>query len=599
MKRPPYDVTGDERGSHKHELIIERPSGCLGAPSPPPLFSPLHFPPPLFTPLRLCLCAPPPMPTDAAHVVGSKPSSFRASGRRAGLETRVYDEGMGMESTEESLTSFPVAASSKPRHALHSLVDQVTSSACGPEPLDEGVHEHPEYEDIPASSFSDPGHYAFTRSSTSPMRVAICTRSCSCIIAPSPPPARAMRPLPPIPGSATPQFAHYQATNNIVGSPSSANGPPPPLPLKSDLRYKSKTVSIVTPSDYSHQRLELTHTVSEPDHSSAYTTSDRTPFRKVYGAQYSSGQPPYSSRLSWADKTHVPLYRNSCSSAAMNAPTAVPFPVPKSLPRGGRNRLRKPPPQPRSSLHAIPSSSPSSFSRFLRALSLRDHSSSSEASPSSSSPPSRPPSQRPKLDGTTHDLHSRPTPRPSTHSYNCGSDSSAGHTSNTSASTSLTTPLTSPDSASPPVSPIIVSSPQQGLYSDDTHVSSISPVLLPQLVHSPPHPRKLKKRPPAAPSSTSHLLLDSTNSPSKTQQPRQRNAGEYDGFLPPLSPEAPFRIGIVGVLLYLLASCTHGFSPFPPLSFSPKIFRCRLHRQAYHFLSKTNTALLMPLRSSP
>ncbi|KAF9820065.1 hypothetical protein IEO21_01727 [Rhodonia placenta] len=169
---------------------------------------------------------------------------------------------------------------------------------------------------------------------------------------------------------------------------------PPPVPPKSDVR-KAKSVSIVAPSDEPQEDVYpyCDHTVSEPGHDFTFTvteasSSDRVPHGRTLASQSLSGHTNpthgHTSRLSWADKASVPIYRNSFPLSGHQLPsTLTSFPA---TPQHGRRKLKKSITRPSSLMNPLPSSSSGctgTGSRIWRALSLHIPSGHKDESPRS------------------------------------------------------------------------------------------------------------------------------------------------------------------------------------------------------------------------
>lgn len=363
---------------------------------------------------------------------------------------------------------------------------------------------------------------------------------------------------------------------------------PPPIPPKADLGYKSvtKSVSIVAPSNQLHEQEDRDfppgYTVSEPGHSSTPSastsawTSDRAPYRRTFAPQSPTGRNnttySYPSRLSWADKASVPIYRNSFPLASkQSSPRPVAFPDSPSQP--GRRKLRKALARPSSVMNPMSASPPSprTGSRIWRALSLRSaprdpdapHSppektssmfssstrrATSENGHANSSPPSRPPAQSRDSGGSTS--ASRSHSSSFSHSTCFSSPSSWSHS----------TPATSPDDTSPLGSPMETSLadcvPEVVEEEEQEQEQSAPP---PQLTRGTssggPPTRKLKKRRPSQ-SSRAPISSDSVLglSRSKTQAHTHSSSNATPSYLPPISPETPFGLCIVRILSFMTIS---------------------------------------------
>ncbi|KAH9837271.1 uncharacterized protein C8Q71DRAFT_707077 [Rhodofomes roseus] len=199
-------------------------------------------------------------------------------------------------------------------------------------------------------------------------------------------------------GDTTPRQSRYDdLADALTRDPPRLSSPtPPPVPPKSDRGHASKIrgVSIVEPSELSHDSTHedsyyaLDYTVSDPGHgsippaSTSVPSPGRVPRRKTYSsrpARYSAGPyHSYPSRLSWADRASLPIFRQSFASDGhqmVSSPTSMSA-FSESLPHPShlaRRKLRKP--RPVSTLSSPPcsppASSPSSGSslNLLRALS--------------------------------------------------------------------------------------------------------------------------------------------------------------------------------------------------------------------------------------
>ena len=166
--------------------------------------------------------------------------------------------------------------------------------------------------------------------------------------------------------------------------PRLSSSTPPPVPPKSDRVYvsKTRTVSILEPSELSHDSThedsyyDYDYTVSEPGHGSippattSVPSSGRVPRRQTFStrpSRHSAG--PYHSfpsRLSWADRASLPIYRHSLATDThqmVSGPTSMSgFSASSSYPSHlTRRKLRKP--RPVSTVSSPPcGSSPSSSS---------------------------------------------------------------------------------------------------------------------------------------------------------------------------------------------------------------------------------------------
>ncbi|KAH9912166.1 hypothetical protein B0H21DRAFT_774059 [Amylocystis lapponica] len=465
--------------------------------------------------------SPIPRAKPSSSYASDRPIDRTAPGYRAAMDTNAPGVPFTRLTSSASSSKSPFASHSpiEPAPDMTSSALRVTDAQSSSLHIYNPSNDPPEYEDV-INSFSDSGHYASRRPPpTSPLQ----SRR-----------TRPSRPLPAIPVPATRHSSYEVAAENIVGKPPAAMSPPPPAPLKSDL-------PIVAPSDFSHETSHLHDTASEPGHSSGnpiLTSPGRTPLPKTYGAPSSSGYSPYTSRLTWADRALVPLYRNSYPALSVDSPPSMPLP---EASRSGKSRLRK---AHHPTVSPSPASSSRPASRIWRALSMRKHKSAVDISVSRSSS-SDLGFQFVQSSDVGHDYPSS-TSRPPARTYNSGSDSSTSHATNSTSNCTSPplTPLTTPDSTSPPSSPVIVDAASPGLYANET---SSPPILSAQFEHGIHVTRKLKKRRPSAPpSSLSHSVLGFTNlCPRRraTHTP-QRSTTSFEGFLPPVSPQAPFHMSI-------------------------------------------------------
>ncbi|KZT72901.1 hypothetical protein DAEQUDRAFT_808867 [Daedalea quercina L-15889] len=407
----------------------------------------------------------------------------------------------------------------------------------------------------------------------------------------------------------TPRQSRYDdLADALTRDPPRLRSPtPPPVPPKSDHGPVSRirTVSILEPSELSHDSMHekayyaSDYTVSEPGHSSIppvstnVPNSGRVPRRKTFSssrpARHSAGPfYGYPSRLSWADRASLPIYRQSFPAdghQTASGPTSMSaFSESPSYPSHlARRKLKKP--RPMSTISSRPhgastsSSSPSPGSsstlNLLRAFSHKSaHAPHDSAQPSTSSSSPRNSinffrlrrctSDRGHYDSTTPSNSDGTTTRVnrppvlSRQSEN-GSAQSHSHSSSTSHSTTFlssspsdhSTPATTPEASSPVSSPTFGPSASQCSpgaegTGDTKNEDQISP----------PHgdgPRKLRKRRPSQPA-------PGTSEPSSSGTPDfpglrrwRTQAGQASSpappttqsvYLPPISPVSPFGLDI-------------------------------------------------------
>ncbi|KZT08651.1 uncharacterized protein LAESUDRAFT_47174 [Laetiporus sulphureus 93-53] len=324
----------------------------------------------------------------------------------------------------------------------------------------------------------------------------------------------------------------------------------------------SKTVSIVAPSDLSHDHHHedgyptLNYAVSEPGHSSiysasyGYTFSGRGPLLHTYTTQSLSGYPdsPHGCH------TSIPSHRNSYPLDSMHLlSTPASFSSPSHV---GRRKLRKPIQHRPMASASAPSPSSSSFhqsARLWRTLSFRTLSGTdgNPRSRKSSGLFSRAPHTisesghgYPKRENATQSaLKSHDSGGGGSRSSQSQS-SATSHSSSPSSSLSSnhSTPATTPDHASPSISPFEDPLPERVVEAAEEKQEP--PILPPQLSRrsgqSPA--RKLKKRRP--PPSTSSSPQTHSLWRLRTQIQGHSSRTDDYGFLLPIDPAVPFGLAI-------------------------------------------------------
>ncbi|EPT03510.1 hypothetical protein FOMPIDRAFT_1047046 [Fomitopsis schrenkii] len=388
--------------------------------------------------------------------------------------------------------------------------------------------------------------------------------------------------------------------------PRLSSSTPPPVPPKSDHRHitKMRTVSILEPSELSHDAThedsyyEFNYTVSEPGHGSiipattSVPSSGRVPRSQTFSAPSSrySASPyhDFPSRLSWADRASLPIYRHSLATDVhqmVAGPTSMSgFSATSSYPSHlTRRKLRKP--RPVSTASSPPcGSSPSSASatpgssstlNLFRALSRKNTQaelSSAQSSELTSTRNSISFFRRCTSDYGHHDSGKPASSdhgtdrvkRPPVFSRQSGSGSaqSHSHSSSTSHSTYVSssspsdhsTPATTPDASSPVDSPLLGSSVPRVESAGDC-AKNAEQILAQQASRGTGGGggRKLRKRRPSQSASGTYEPSSLSGTPDfpgrrrwRTQSTQSSPAPptSFNVYLPPISPVSPFGLDI-------------------------------------------------------
>lgn len=388
--------------------------------------------------------------------------------------------------------------------------------------------------------------------------------------------------------------------------PRISSSTPPPLPPKSDHRHitKTRTVSILEPSELSHDGThedsyyDLDYTVSEPGHGSippattSVPNSARVPRRQTFSTpptRHSAGPYSFPSRLSWADRASLPIYRQSLATDVHQMASGPTLMSGSSYPSHlTRRKLRKPRPvstasSPPCGSHpsgAIPNPGSSSTLNLFRVLSCKNTSASHSSAPSSGIKSPRSSInffRRCTSDHGHHDQAGKSTSsdhgtghvkRPPVLSRQSasGSAQSHSHSSSTSHSTTFSssspsdhsTPATTPDASSPVDSP---------LFGPSTPCVESAGVCAKNADQNPAQQasrgtgggggRKLRKRRPSQSASYEPSSLSAIpDFPGRGRWRRQSTQSSpapptpSNVYLPPISPVSPFGLDIVSVQIF-------------------------------------------------
>ncbi|KAH9929674.1 uncharacterized protein B0H18DRAFT_995694 [Fomitopsis serialis] len=376
---------------------------------------------------------------------------------------------------------------------------------------------------------------------------------------------------------------------------------PPPVPPKSDRGHASKTraVSIVEPSEFSHDHTHedshyaLDYTVSDPGHgpipsaSTSVPSSGRVPRRQTFSSRplRHSADPHhgYPSRLSWADRASLPIYRHSSfvnGHQMVSSPTSMSV-FSESLTHPShlaRRKLRKSRPvstvssSPRGPSTSSSSPSPSSGSSLNLFRALSHKSTFAPREPAQSSAASFPRNSinlfRRCTSDHGHDGSTTASGGGSSSAHvsrrRLCHDKSHSHSSSTSHSTAVSsslpsdhsTPATTPEDASHAASPLL--NPVTSQYGEGTSTKNVDQNVAPRLSlrTSSGGGRKLRKRRPSQSASgttqpSSSLSSGTPDFPGLRRSSKQGGQAlsstpstTQDVYLPPISPVSPFGLDI-------------------------------------------------------
>lgn len=387
-----------------------------------------------------------------------------------------------------------------------------------------------------------------------------------------------------------PSDRNEQKASEHVARAHEVSKSPPPIPRKSTLRNKQRSITIIEPSSSSAPDVAEHHSVSEPGHSSASihsasTHQEESPTASQRMPLLSKPSQPQSSnfRLSWVDppffpSTSEPLRRTGRSASTSNLPnTNVP---------SGPNKLRKVPPR---TVSVSGLSSSESGSRLFHVFRIRRPSTilnSFRGSSTTTDKGGQTATSLAKNDNDASISTSKRSPPPPHHSSSAsGSLITVSRRSSEIpvASTAATTPDICPPSTANNSPFIPPPSQSRSLYA--AHSKSLPSVTSSQLGAIPLTSRRSKRKPapsmddlnadtpspaksPVAPDTTdtmeraSNLRRNNTRNGSKRRFWRSSTSvdnrrarlsiSDLNDFLLPVRPEAPFHLDIVSLFICLV-----------------------------------------------